>query len=73
MASFNYNFNAPFRYLSSGSSRTACRCRPEKTFLLVAVFAVSLMVIGGGGRRGATRKRTGPNKCIRPRTVPPDR
>ena len=49
---FNYNFSAPFRYLSSGSSRTACRCRPEKTFLLVAVFAVSLMVIeytlGGG-------------------------
>ena len=45
---FNYNFSAPFRYLSSGSSRTACRCRPEKTFLLVAVFAVSLMVIGVG-------------------------
>ena len=35
--------------MSSGSSRTACRCRPEKTFLLVAVFAVLLMVIGGGG------------------------
>ena len=46
---FNYNFSAPFRYLSSGSSRTACRCRHEKIFLLVAVFAVSLMVIGVGG------------------------
>ena len=46
---FNYNFNAPFRYLSSGLSRTAGRCRHEKTFLLVAVFAVSLMVIGVGG------------------------
>ena len=49
---FNYNFSVPFRYLSSGSSRTACRCRHEKTFLLVAVFAVSLMVIGGGGGGG---------------------
>ena len=46
---FNYNFSAPFRYLSSGSSRTACRCCHEKIFLLVAVFAVSLMVIGVGG------------------------
>ena len=45
---FNYNFSAPFRYLSSGLSRTAGRCRHEKTFLLVAVFAVSLMVIGVG-------------------------
>ena len=44
-----YNFNVPFRYLSSGSSRTVSRCRPGKTFLLVAAFAVSLMVIGGGG------------------------
>ena len=44
----NHNHNIPFRHLSSGSSRTAGRCRPEKTFLLVAAFAVLLMVIGGG-------------------------
>ena len=55
---FNYNFSAPFRYLSSGSSRTACRCRPEKTFLLVAVFAVLLMVIGGGGGGDAEVQHT---------------
>ena len=48
----NHNHNIPFRHLSSGSSRTACRCRHEKTFLLVAAFAVSLMVIGGGGGGG---------------------
>ena len=45
----NCNYNIDFRRLSSGSSRTAGRCRPGKTFLLVAAFAVSLMVIGGGG------------------------
>ena len=44
-----YNHNVYFRYLSSDSSRTAGRCSPGKTFLLVAAFALSLMVIGGGG------------------------
>ena len=44
-----YNHNIHFRYLSSDSSRTASRCHPRKTFLLVAAFALSLMVIGGGG------------------------
>ena len=43
-----YNHNIYFRHLSRGPSRTASRCRPGKTFLLIAVFAVSLMVIGGG-------------------------
>ena len=44
-----YRHNIHFRYLSSDSSRTADRCRPEKTFLLVAAFTVSLMMICGGG------------------------
>ena len=43
----DYNYNVIFRHLFSGSSRTAGRCRPEKTLLLVAAFVVSLMVIGG--------------------------
>ena len=43
-----YHYNIHFRHLFSGLSRTASRCRPGKTFLLIAVFAVSLMVIGGG-------------------------
>ena len=47
MVTLNYNYSVPFRHLSSNSSRIASRCRPEKTFLLVAVFVVSLMVIGG--------------------------
>ena len=43
----DYNYNVIFRHLFSGLSRTAGRCRPEKIFLLVAAFVVSLMVIGG--------------------------
>ena len=43
----DYNNKVIFRHLSGDSSRTAGRCRPWKTFLLVAVFAVSLTVIGG--------------------------
>ena len=44
---WDYNYNVIFRHLFSGSSCTAGRCRPEKTFLLVAAFVVSLTVIGG--------------------------
>ena len=43
----DYNYKVVFRHLSGGLPRTAGRCRPGKTFLLVAAFAVSLMVIGG--------------------------
>ena len=43
----DYNYKVVFRHLSGGLPRTAGRCRPWKTFLLVAAFAVSLMVIGG--------------------------
>ena len=47
MVTLNYNNSVYFRHLSGNSSRIASRCRPEKTFLLVAAFVVSLMVIGG--------------------------
>ena len=54
-----YNHNIHFRHLSSGSSRTAGRCRPEKTFLLVAAFAVVAHGDWGGGGWGAEVQHAG--------------
>ena len=39
-----YHYNIHFRHLSSGSSRTASKCCPEKTFLLVALLVAMLAI-----------------------------
>ena len=41
-----YHYNIHFRHLSSGSPRTAGRCRPEKIFLLAALLAITIAATG---------------------------